>query len=157
MHIHILGVCGTFMGGLAQIARALGHEVTGSDQNVYPPMSDELVKLNIDVMNGYESEHLNPRPDLVLVGNTLSRGNPAIEYMLNRRLSFMSGPEWLFHEVLHKRHVLAVSGTHGKTTTTSILSWILEFAGLNPSFLIGGVAENFGKSPPFSERSDLEV
>ena len=151
MHIHILGVCGTFMGGLAQIARALGHEVTGSDQNVYPPMSDELVKLNIDVMNGYESEHLNPRPDLVLVGNTLSRGNPAIEYMLNRRLSFMSGPEWLFHEVLHKRHVLAVSGTHGKTTTTTILSWILEFAGLNPSFLIGGVAENFGKSASYTD------
>ena len=150
MHIHILGICGTFMGGLAQIAKALGHEVTGSDQNMYPPMSDELVKLNIDVMNGYEPEHLNPQPDLVLVGNTLSRGNPAIEYMLNQRLSFMSGPEWLFREVLHKRHVLAVAGTHGKTTTTTILSWVLEFAGLNPSFLIGGVAENFAKSASYT-------
>ena len=135
MHIHILGICGTFMGGLAQIAKALGHEVTGSDQNMYPPMSEELIKLNIDVMVGYEPEHLYSQPDLVLVGNTLSRGNPVIEYMLNQRLLFTSGPEWLYREVLHKRHVLAVSGTHGKTTTTSILSWILEFAGLNPSIL----------------------
>ncbi len=150
MHIHILGVCGTFMGGLAQIAKALGHDVTGSDQNMYPPMSNELAKLNIDVMNGYEPEHLHSQPDLVLVGNTLSRGNPAIEYMLNQRLSFMSGPEWLFREVLQKRHVLAIAGTHGKTTTTSILSWILEFAGLNPSFLIGGVVENFGKSASYT-------
>ena len=150
MHIHILGICGTFMGGLAQIAKALGHEVTGSDQNMYPPMSDELVKLNIDVMHGYEPEHLQPQPDLVLVGNTLSRGNPAIEYMLNQRLSFMSGPEWLYREVLQKKHVLAVAGTHGKTTTASILSWILEYAGLNPSFLIGGVVENFGKSASYT-------
>ena len=151
MHIHILGVCGTFMGGLAQIAKALGHEVTGSDLNTYPPMSDELVKLNIDVMHGYAPEHLQSQPDLVLVGNTLSRGNPAIEYMLNQRLSFMSGPEWLYREVLQKRHVLAVAGTHGKTTTTSILSWILEYAGLNPSFLIGGVVENFGKSASYTD------
>jgi len=150
MHIHILGVCGTFMGGLAQIAKALGHEITGSDQNMYPPMSDELVKLNIDVMQGYDPGHLQPQPDLVLVGNTLSRGNPAIEYMLNQRLSFMSGPEWLYREVLQKKHVLAVAGTHGKTTTTSILSWILEYAGLNPSFLIGGVVENFGKSASYT-------
>ena len=151
MHIHILGICGTFMGGLAQIAKALGHEVTGSDQNMYPPMSEELIKLNIDVMVGYEPEHLYSQPDLVLVGNTLSRGNPVIEYMLNQRLLFTSGPEWLYREVLHKRHVLAVSGTHGKTTTTSILSWILEFAGLNPSFLIGGVAENFEKSASYTD------
>jgi len=151
MHIHILGICGTFMGGLAQIAKALGHEVTGSDQNMYPPMSEELIKLNIDVMVGYEPEHLYAQPDLVLVGNTLSRGNPVIEYMLNQRLLFTSGPEWLYREVLHKRHVLAVSGTHGKTTTTSILSWILEFAGVNPSFLIGGVAENFEKSASYTD------
>ena len=151
MHIHILGICGTFMGGLAQIAKQLGHEVTGSDQNMYPPMSDELIKLSIDVMNGYEAEHLHSCPDLILVGNTLSRGNPAIEYMLNQRLPFMSGPEWLYREVLHNKHVLAVSGTHGKTTTTTILSWILEYSGLNPSFLIGGVAENFGKSASYTD------
>ncbi len=151
MHIHILGICGTFMGGLAQIAKELGHEVTGSDQNMYPPMSDELIKLSIDVMNGYEPEHLHSCPDLILVGNTLSRGNPAIEYMLNQRLPFMSGPEWLYREVLHNKHVLAVSGTHGKTTTTTILSWILEYSGLNPSFLIGGVAENFGKSASYTD------
>ena len=151
MHIHILGICGTFMGGLAQIAKQLGHEVTGSDQNMYPPMSDELIKLSIDVMNGYEPEHLHSCPDLILVGNTLSRGNPAIEYMLNQRLPFMSGPEWLYREVLHNKHVLAVSGTHGKTTTTAILSWILEYSGLNPSFLIGGVAENFGKSASYTD------
>ena len=151
MHIHILGICGTFMGGLAQIAKALGHHVTGSDQNVYPPMSEELIKLDIEVKNGYEPEHLKHRPDLILVGNTLSRGNAAIEYMLNQKLPFMSGPEWLYREVLYKRHVIAISGTHGKTTTTSILSWILEFAGLNPSFLIGGVAENFGKSASYTD------
>ena len=151
MHIHILGVCGTFMGGLAQIAKQLGHEVTGSDQNTYPPMSDELIKLGIDVMNGYEAEHLKSSPDLILVGNTLSRGNPAIEYMLNQRLSYMSGPEWLYREVLYNKHVLAVSGTHGKTTTTTILSWILEYSELNPSFLIGGVAENFGKSASYTD------
>ena len=151
MHIHILGICGTFMGGLAQIAKQLGHKVTGSDQNVYPPMSEELVKLNIDVMSGYDSEHLSSNPDIVLVGNTLSRGNPAIEYMLNQKMHYMSGPEWLYRQVLHDRHVLAVSGTHGKTTTTSMLSWILEYTGLNPSFLIGGVAENFDRSARFTD------
>jgi len=151
MHIHILGICGTFMGGLAQIAKQLGHKVTGSDQNVYPPMSEELVKLNIDVMSGYDSEHLSSNPDIVLVGNTLSRGNPAIEYMLNQKMHYMSGPEWLYRQVLHDRHVLAVSGTHGKTTTTSMLSWILEYTGLNPSFLIGGVAENFDRSARYTD------
>ena len=146
MHIHILGICGTFMGGLAQIARSLGHKVTGSDQNVYPPMSDQLADLGIEIMNGYEPEHLVPRPDLVVVGNTLSRGNPALECVLNQHIPYISGPEWLYREVLKDKHVLAVSGTHGKTTTTTILAWILEFAGLNPGFLIGGVAENFGLS-----------
>lgn len=146
MHIHILGICGTFMGGLAQIARALGHEVSGSDQNVYPPMSDQLAEQGIAVMNGYAAEHLEPLPDLVIVGNTLSRGNPALERVLNEQIDYVSGPEWLYREVLKDKHVLAVSGTHGKTTTTTILSWILEFAGLNPGFLIGGVAENFGIS-----------
>jgi len=151
MHIHILGICGTFMGGVAQIAVELGHEVTGSDQNVYPPMSDELSKLNIAVASGYDPEVLNSKPDIVLVGNTLSRGNPSIEYMLNKKMPYMSGPEWLYNEVLRDKHVLAVSGTHGKTTTTSMLCWILECTGLNPSFLIGGVAENFNKSARYTD------
>jgi UDP-N-acetylmuramate: L-alanyl-gamma-D-glutamyl-meso-diaminopimelate ligase len=146
MHIHILGICGTFMGGLAQIAKALGHQVTGSDQNVYPPMSDQLEQAGIALMQGYEAEHLSPTPDLVIVGNTISRGNPELEYVLNEQIPYSSGPEWLYQGVLKHKHVLAVSGTHGKTTTTTILSWILEFAGHNPGFLIGGVAENFGIS-----------
>jgi UDP-N-acetylmuramate: L-alanyl-gamma-D-glutamyl-meso-diaminopimelate ligase len=151
MHIHILGICGTFMGGLAQIARSLGHEVTGSDQNVYPPMSDQLEKSGIELMQGYKPEHLNPVPDLVIVGNTISRGNPALEYVLNEQIPYTSGPEWLYKGVLCNKHVLAVSGTHGKTTTTTILSWILEYAGLNPGFLIGGVAENFGISARYTD------
>ena len=139
------------MGGIAQIARALGHEVTGSDQNVYPPMSDQLTEHGIEVMNGYDPEHLDPVPDQVIVGNTLSRGNPVVEYILNQQIPFMSGPEWLYKEVLYNKHVLAVSGTHGKTTATTILSWIIEFAGLNPGFLIGGVAENFGISARYTD------
>ncbi len=151
MNIHILGICGTFMGGVAQIARSLGHQVTGSDQNVYPPMSDQLTALGIELMNGYKPEHLEPEPDLVIVGNTLSRGNSELESVLNRRLPYISGPEWLYQEVLNNKHVLAVSGTHGKTTTTTILSWILEYAGLNPGFLIGGVAENFNLSARYTD------
>lgn len=151
MHIHILGICGTFMGGVAQIASSLGHQVTGSDQNVYPPMSDQLSALGIGLMNGYEPEHLDPTPDLVIVGNTLSRGNRALESVLNRQLPYVSGPEWLYQAVLKDKHVLAVSGTHGKTTTTTILSWILEYSGLNPGFLIGGVAENFGLSARYTD------
>lgn len=151
MHIHILGICGTFMGGLAQIARTLGHEITGSDQNVYPPMSDQLEQQGITLMQGYKPEHLDPVPDLVIVGNTISRGNPALEHVLNEQIPFTSGPEWLYKGVLHNKHVLAVSGTHGKTTTTTILSWILEYAGLNPGFLIGGVAENFGISARYTD------
>tara|TARA_R110002073_G_scaffold122943_6_gene266171 strand:- start:1469 stop:2818 length:1350 start_codon:yes stop_codon:yes gene_type:complete len=150
MHIHILGICGTFMGGVAQIASSLGHQVTGSDQNVYPPMSDQLSALGIGLMNGYEPEHLDPTPDLVIVGNTLSRGNRALESVLNRQLPYVSGPEWLYQAVLKDKHVLAVSGTHGKTTTTTILSWILEYSGLKPGFLIGGVAENFGLSARYT-------
>ena len=151
MHIHILGICGTFMGGIAQIARALGHEVTGSDQNVYPPMSDQLEKMGIELSTGYKPEHLQPAPDQVIIGNTLSRGNPALEYVLNHQLPYFSGPEWLYQEVLKDKHVLAVSGTHGKTTTTTILTWILEFAGYHPGFLIGGVAENFGISACYTD------
>ncbi len=151
MHIHILGICGTFMGGLAQIAKSLGHRVTGSDQNVYPPMSNQLASMAIEIMNGYKAEHLEPSPDLVIVGNTISRGNPALEKVLNDGIPYYSGPEWLHREVLQHKHVLAVSGTHGKTTTTTILSWILEFAGLRPGFLIGGVAENFGLSACYTD------
>lgn len=146
MHIHILGICGTFMGGIARIAHDLGNQVTGSDQNVYPPMSDQLQQLGINLQQGYLAEHLQPAPDLVIVGNTISRGNPALEYVLNQQLPFCSGPEWLYNEVLRHKHVLAVAGTHGKTTTTSMLAWLLEHTGLNPGFLIGGVAENFGLS-----------
>jgi len=146
MRIHILGICGTFMGGVAALARELGHEVTGSDVNVYPPMSDQLRALGITLMQGYAAEHLQPAPDLVVVGNALSRGNPAIEYMLDARLPYVSGPQWLGENVLHGRKGLAVAGTHGKTTTTSLLAHLLEAAGLAPGFLIGGVPENFGVS-----------
>lgn len=146
MHIHILGICGTFMGGLALIARSLGHKVTGSDQNVYPPMSTQLEEQGIELMQGYEISHLETKPDLIIIGNALSRGNAVVEYILNNKLPYTSGPAWLSSAVLNQKHVFAVSGTHGKTTTTTMLSWILEANGLNPSFLIGGVAENFGIS-----------
>lgn len=146
MHIHILGICGTFMGGVALLARELGHEVTGSDANVYPPMSTQLQEQGIGLMEGYLPEHLEPAPDLVLVGNALSRGNPAIEHMLNRGLPYMSGPQWLGEELLQGRWVLACAGTHGKTTTSSMLAWILEKLDYQPGFLIGGVPGNFGVS-----------
>lgn len=139
------------MGSIALIARELGHEVSGSDLNVYPPMSTQLQEQGIELQQGYVAEHLKPAPDLVIVGNSLSRGNEAVEYMLDKRLPFRSGPQWLFENVLHKKHVLAVAGTHGKTTTTTILTWILEYAGLNPGFLIGGVAENFSVSARMTE------
>lgn len=146
MRIHILGICGTFMGGLAALARADGHEVTGSDENVYPPMSTQLESLGIRLHEGYDPKDLEPRPDLVLIGNALSRGNPAIEYVLNEHIPFSSGPRWLGEHYLHQRRVFAVSGTHGKTTTSSMLAWILEHAGLAPGFLIGGIPNNFGIS-----------
>lgn len=146
MHIHILGICGTFMGGIALIARSLGHEVSGSDANVYPPMSTQLEEAGIKLMEGYEATHLDPAPDCVVVGNAMSRGNAAVEYMLERGLRYTSGPQWLAENVLQDRWVLAVAGTHGKTSTSSMLAWILEFAGLKPGFLIGGVPENFGYS-----------
>ena len=151
MRIHILGICGTFMGGVALLARAMGHEVSGSDENVYPPMSHQLSALDIQLMEGYHPSHLQPAPDLVIIGNTLSRGNPVVEYVLDQGIQFSSGPQWLEQELLQDRHVLAVSGTHGKTTTTSILAWLLESAGLNPGFLVGGVAENFGQSAHYTE------
>ncbi|MEW8066249.1 MAG: UDP-N-acetylmuramate:L-alanyl-gamma-D-glutamyl-meso-diaminopimelate ligase [Candidatus Thiodiazotropha endolucinida] len=146
MHIHILGICGTFMGGIALLARALGHRVSGSDANVYPPMSTQLEQAGIDLMEGFEADHLQPAPDMVVVGNAMSRGNPAVEAMLNRGLPYTSGPQWLTEHVLQGRWVLAVAGTHGKTSTASLLAWILEQAGLQPGFLIGGVPENFGLS-----------
>jgi UDP-N-acetylmuramate: L-alanyl-gamma-D-glutamyl-meso-diaminopimelate ligase len=146
MHLHILGICGTFMGGIALLARALGHQVSGSDANVYPPMSTQLEAAGIDLMEGYLPEHLQPAPDVVVVGNAMSRGNPAVEYMLDQGLVYTSGPQWLAEHVLQGRWVLAVAGTHGKTTTASMLAWLLEEAGLEPGFLIGGVPENFGVS-----------
>lgn len=146
MHIHILGICGTFMGSLALLARQAGHRVTGSDQGVYPPMSDMLAAQDIEVLEGYRPEHLQPAPDCVVVGNALSRGNAAVEYLLEQGIDYRSGPQWLAENILHDKWVLAVSGTHGKTTTTSMLAWILEYAGLKPGFLIGGIPQNFGIS-----------
>jgi UDP-N-acetylmuramate: L-alanyl-gamma-D-glutamyl-meso-diaminopimelate ligase len=146
MHIHILGICGTFMGSLAVLAKELGHRVTGSDANVYPPMSTQLQAQGIELMQGYEPTHLQPAPDLVVVGNALSRGNPAVEYVLNEGLPYVSGPQWLADHVLQGRWVLAAAGTHGKTTTSSMLAWVLEHAGMSPGFLIGGVPHNFGIS-----------
>jgi UDP-N-acetylmuramate: L-alanyl-gamma-D-glutamyl-meso-diaminopimelate ligase len=151
MKIHILGICGTFMGGVAALARELGHEVEGSDQNIYPPMSDQLAALGITLKQGYRAEHLGSadpaqRPDLVIVGNALSRGNAAIEYVLDARLPYVSGPQWIGDALLRERRVFAVAGTHGKTTTTAMLAWILDACGRTPGFLVGGVPENFGVS-----------
>jgi UDP-N-acetylmuramate: L-alanyl-gamma-D-glutamyl-meso-diaminopimelate ligase len=157
LHIHILGICGTFMGGLAVIARQMGYHVTGSDQNVYPPMSTQLESQGILLMEGYRAENLDPKPDLVVVGNALSRGNPEVEAVLNRGLNYVSGPEWLAKHVLQDRWVLGVAGTHGKTTTTSMLSWILEHQGFKPGFLIGGIPLNFGVSARFGESSFFVV
>jgi UDP-N-acetylmuramate: L-alanyl-gamma-D-glutamyl-meso-diaminopimelate ligase len=146
MHIHILGICGTFMGGIALLARQAGHTVTGSDASVYPPMSSQLEDAGITLMEGYEPGHLQPAPDMVVVGNAMSRGNPAVEYMLDNGLPYTSGPQWLSEHILKDRWVLAVAGTHGKTTTAAMLAWILEDAGMAPGFLIGGIPKNFGLS-----------
>ncbi|HWS02794.1 MAG TPA: UDP-N-acetylmuramate:L-alanyl-gamma-D-glutamyl-meso-diaminopimelate ligase [Gammaproteobacteria bacterium] len=151
MHIHILGICGTFMGGIAQLARAAGHRVSGSDANVYPPMSTQLEAAGIALQEGFSPEHLQPAPDQVVVGNELSRGNPAVEYLLDQGIAYTSGPQWLAEHVLADRWVLAVAGTHGKTSTASMLTWILEYAGLRPGFLIGGVPSNFGVSARLGE------
>ena len=146
MRIHILGICGTFMGGVAALARELGVEVEGSDANVYPPMSDQLRALGIGLREGWSAEYLKSAPDQVVVGNALSRGNPAVEYMLDAGLPYVSGPQWLGENVLCGREVLAVAGTHGKTTTSSLLAYLLDAAGAAPGFLIGGVPGNFGIS-----------
>ncbi|HEY2686569.1 MAG TPA: UDP-N-acetylmuramate:L-alanyl-gamma-D-glutamyl-meso-diaminopimelate ligase [Steroidobacteraceae bacterium] len=160
MHVHILGIAGTFMGGIAAIAKAAGFRVTGSDLNVYPPMSTQLKSLGIEFVQGYGAEQLDLKPDIVVVGNALSRGAPVVEAMLDRAMPYTSGPQWLAEHVLRERHVLAVTGTHGKTTTTAMLTWILEHAGLEPGFLIGGVPGNFdtsarfGKAPCFVIEAD---
>jgi len=146
MHIHILGICGTFMGGIAALAKAAGHRVTGSDENVYPPMSTQLEALGIELSEGFDAAQLEPAPDCVVVGNVMRRGLPVVEAMLDRGLNYTSGPEWLATHVLADRWVLAAAGTHGKTTTGSMVAWILEHAGLQPGFLIGGVPVDFGSS-----------
>ena len=156
MHIHILGICGTFMGSLAVLAKQLGHEVSGSDSNVYPPMSTQLEQLGIQLQEGYEEQHLKPAPDLVIIGNAMSRGNAAVEYVLNEGLAYLSGPQWLAQYVLQGRWVLGVAGTHGKTTTSAILTWILSYAGLKPGYLIGGVTNNFPQSADLGD-SDFFV
>ncbi|MCU7799974.1 MAG: UDP-N-acetylmuramate:L-alanyl-gamma-D-glutamyl-meso-diaminopimelate ligase [gamma proteobacterium symbiont of Lucinoma myriamae] len=147
MHVHILGICGTFMGGIALLARANGHRVTGQDANVYPPMSTQLEDQGIELIQGFAEDIIKElSPDVIIIGNALSRGNPAVEYVLEQNLTYTSGAQWLYENILHDRWVLAVAGTHGKTTTSSMLAWVLEYAGLNPGFLIGGVPENFGVS-----------
>lgn len=145
-HIHILGVCGTFMGGVAMIAKQLGYHVTGSDTNVYPPMSTFLEQSGIEIISNFDIAQLQPAPDMVIIGNAMKRGNPCVEYILENQLPFTSGPQWLHDNLLRNRWVFAVSGTHGKTTTTGMLTWILEQNGLEPGFLIGGISGNFGVS-----------
>ncbi len=146
MHIHILGICGTFMGGIAAIAKESGHKVTGCDANVYPPMSTQLEALGIELVEGFDSTQISLQPDLYVIGNVVSRGNPLMEEILNRGLAYTSGPAWLAEHVLTGRWVLSVAGTHGKTTTSSMLAWILDYAGLKPGFLIGGIPQDFDLS-----------
>jgi UDP-N-acetylmuramate: L-alanyl-gamma-D-glutamyl-meso-diaminopimelate ligase len=151
MHIHILGICGTFMGGIAVIAREAGHKVTGCDANVYPPMSTQLADQGIELIEGYAPDQADIHPDMFVIGNVVTRTNPLMEEILNRGLPYMSGPQWLADQVLRGKWVLAVAGTHGKTTTAAMLAWILEYASLQPGFLIGGVPENFGISARLSD------
>ena len=157
MNLHILGICGTFMGGVAALARELGHRVQGSDANVYPPMSNQLEQLGISLFSGYRAADIAPDTDCVVVGNALSRGNEAVEFVLNRQLTYRSGAQWLAENVLPHRHTLAVAGTHGKTTTTSILAYLLEAAGRDPGFLVGGVPENFGVSARIGSGKEFVV
>ena len=157
MHIHILGICGTFMGGIAALAKTQGHKVTGCDQNVYPPMSTQLKTLGIEITEGYSlSEHIHT-PDIYIIGNVISRGNELMEMILNRNLLFTSGPQWLYENILIDKWVLAVAGTHGKTTTSAMLSWILESCGLAPGFLIGGIPNNFGVSARLAKDNNKNV
>src|SRR5574342_610439 len=145
-HLHILGICGTFMGGIAAIAKQSGYRVTGCDANVYPPMSTQLEAQGIELIEGFGVEQLELKPDVFVIGNVVSRGNPLMEEILNRNLPYASGPQWLADTLLRDKWVLGVAGTHGKTTTTSMLAWILEHGGLNPGFLVGGVPQDFGHS-----------
>jgi len=154
MHIHILGICGTFMGGLAVLAKEAGHKVTGCDANVYPPMSTQLEAQGIELIQGFDPEQTKLNPDLYVIGNVVSRGNPLVEEILNRSLPYVSGPQWIGEHILRDRWVLAVAGTHGKTTTSAMLAWILEDAGYAPGFLIGGVPRNFGISARLSGKID---
>jgi UDP-N-acetylmuramate: L-alanyl-gamma-D-glutamyl-meso-diaminopimelate ligase len=149
--IHILGICGTFMGGIAALAKQAGYRVTGCDANVYPPMSTQLEAQGIELIEGFGAEQLDLKPDVFVIGNVVSRGNPLMEEILNRSLPYISGPQWLAQTILKDKWVLAVAGTHGKTTTSAMLAWILEYAGLNPGFLIGGVPQNFGISARLTE------
>ncbi|MCE2679342.1 MAG: UDP-N-acetylmuramate:L-alanyl-gamma-D-glutamyl-meso-diaminopimelate ligase [Burkholderiales bacterium] len=151
MHIHILGICGTFMGGVAQLARQLGHRVTGCDANVYPPMSTQLEQAGIELIEGFSADQVAMKPDLFVIGNVVSRGNPLMEKILDMGLPYVSGPQWVGDHILAGRHTLAVAGTHGKTTTTSMLAWVLESAGLKPGFLVGGVPADFGCSARLGE------
>ena len=151
MHIHILGICGTFMGGVAILAKSLGYKVTGSDKNVYPPMSTQLEEQGIELIQGFDPSQLDSKPDLVVIGNAMSRGNPCVEAVLDKQIPYISGPQWLLEHVLKDKWVLAVAGTHGKTSTSSMLAWILEYAHMAPGFLIGGVPENFGLSARLGE------
>jgi UDP-N-acetylmuramate: L-alanyl-gamma-D-glutamyl-meso-diaminopimelate ligase len=151
MHIHILGICGTFMGGVAILAKSLGYKVTGSDKNVYPPMSTQLEEQGIELIQGFDPSQLDSKPDLVVIGNAMSRGNACVEAVLDKQIPYISGPQWLLEHVLKDRWVLAVAGTHGKTSTSSMLAWILEYAHMQPGFLIGGVPENFGLSARLGE------
>ena len=157
MHVHILGICGTFMGSLAVLAKQMGYRVSGSDANVYPPMSTQLEAQGISLMEGFRAEHLVPQPDLVIIGNAMSRGNPAVEHVLNEGLNYISGPQWLAQFVLHNRWVLGVAGTHGKTTTSAMLAWILEYCGMKPGYLIGGVCNNFSSSANLGESAFFVV
>ncbi|PIF11447.1 UDP-N-acetylmuramate:L-alanyl-gamma-D-glutamyl-meso-diaminopimelate ligase [Janthinobacterium sp. 13] len=154
MHIHILGICGTFMGGLAVLAKEAGHKVTGCDANVYPPMSTQLESQGIELIQGFDPEQTKLNPDLYVIGNVVSRGNPLVEEILNRSLPYVSGPQWIGEHILRNKWVLAVAGTHGKTTTSAMLAWILEDAGYAPGFLIGGVPMNFGISARLSGKID---
>lgn len=157
MKLHILGICGTFMGGVAALAREQGHAVDGTDQNVYPPMSTQLQQLGIGLKQGYRPEYITADTDIVVVGNALSRGNAAVEQVLNAQLDYTSGAQWLSEHVLPGRTVLAVAGTHGKTTTTSILAFLLDVAGRDPGFLVGGVPENFGVSARLGSGKEFVV
>lgn len=157
MKVHILGICGTFMGGVAALAREAGHQVSGCDTGVYPPMSTQLEALGITLQDGYIAENAGLAADAVIIGNVVSRGNPAVEAVLDHQAPYTSGPQWLAEHVLRGRHVLAVAGTHGKTSTSTMLAWVLEYAGLKPGFLIGGVPQNFGVSARLGEGAPFVV